>query len=106
MNRRPVRTAFAVALIALLVGLCVVEVAHAAMPDRAPMDCVTRLCDAPSGCAPAAAVVLHGLPVATVPATPALDAPGTPVWVRVVARRSPTSRHHLLASGPRSPPLA
>jgi hypothetical protein len=106
MKFRRLRTTFAVALVVLLLGLCLGDVVHAAMPGDAPMDCGTRLCEGPGGCAPISSIVLQGLPWATVPAAPIVEAPNAPVRVVFVVRPSPPSRHQLLPSAPRSPPLA
>ena len=106
MKLRLFRSTFALALVAVLLGMCLVDVVHAAMPSDAPMDCGTRLCDGTTGCAPTNSIVLPGLPCATVPAAPTVEVPSSRVWEAVVVQPSPPSRHQLHPSAPRSPPLA
>ena len=101
------RAGLAVALVVALLGMCLADVAHAAMPhDRMPMECAAQLCSGLSGCSPTSAAVLHGLPVGTVPPASTIAAPMTAVSVTGVAEPSATSKHRVLLLAPRSPPLA
>lgn len=106
MNRSMIGKSVVLVLVLALLGMCVVEVVHAAMPSDTPMDCATRLCNGVTGCEPTSAVVLHAVtPLAVVPVTVSASVPSGPVPPAVATRASPTSQHHVRPSAPRSPPL-
>jgi hypothetical protein len=94
------------ALVLALLGMCLVDVVHAAMPSETPMDCATLLCNGVTGCEPTSPVTLHVVvPIAIVPAMVTPGAPSAPAVLIVVAQSSPISKHHIRPSAPRSPPL-
>ena len=106
MTRSMIGKGVVLALVLTLLGICIVDVVHAAMPSEAPMDCAMRFCNGPSGCEPTSAIVLHALtPLATVPSTVTVAAPSTAVTIVSVAQPSPVTKQHVRSSAPRSPPL-
>jgi hypothetical protein len=105
MNRSVVAKSLALAIALSLLGMCLVDLVHAAMPFEAPMDCAARLCNGQSGCTPTSAVALHGVaPLATLASAAMLAAPSMPIAVTVAAQASAIAKHHVRQSGPRSPP--
>jgi len=106
MTRSVIAKTVVLALVLALAGLCVVDVVHAARPSETPMDCATRLCNGVTGCEPTSPVVLHAVvPVAIVPAAVTQRSPRAPAALIIVAQSSPTSKHDVRPSAPRSPPL-
>lgn len=104
--RSVLRNTFVIALVGALLGVCFVDVIHAAMPeDRAPMECVARICDGHAGCTPTSAAVLLMVPLAAMPSLPMIVAPIASSSLAVLLEPSTTSKHRVLPLAPRSPPL-
>lgn len=105
--RRVIGNAFIVALVVAVLGMCLVDLAHAVMPrDGAPMNCATLLCDGHTGCVPTSAIVLHALPIAMALPAPTVLVSITTVSIAVIADPPAKPRSHVFSLASRSPPLA